>query len=112
MVTNILDLLTWLRKKRIAVPSLVLLVLCCVPFLLDIEKSYIFNFLFFVFIYTAMTQDVVAGVKRHVARAQTFPRVARAIESGEYGFTVLVMGTPRIARDLTDPGEIGAEEVR
>lgn len=45
------------RKIRIGLPSCLILALCCVPLLVDSEKSYIINFLFYFFIYTALSQS-------------------------------------------------------
>lgn len=45
------------RKARFGLPGGFLLVFCFIPFFVDVEKNYIINFLFFFFIYTAISQS-------------------------------------------------------
>ena len=41
-------------------------------------------------VYAPETIEVAAGIERHLERARTFPKVAKAIEERSYGFLILV----------------------
>ncbi|MCJ7784945.1 MAG: hypothetical protein MUP41_13510, partial [Desulfobacterales bacterium] len=66
VMTGYLDMSPKVRK---ALPPLILLAFCVVPFIFDTEKSYVIYFLFLAFIYIALSQawNLIAGYTGQVS---------------------------------------------
>ena len=63
-------------KVRKALPLLILLAFCVIPFIFDTEKSYVIYFLFLAFIYIALSQawNLIAGYTGQVSWASCLLR--------------------------------------
>lgn len=60
-------------------------------------------------VYAPETVEVAGGIQRHVEKATSFPKVAKAIEAGGYGFLVLVPWTSGLEAALRAALVVGGD---